>query len=60
MQAAVCFVSAEVAELATVPNPPPQVRCLAAQAFIPRLQGHDSVDLLSQLLGVRASQDRAE
>lgn len=60
VQAAVCFVLAEVAELATVPNPLPQVRCLAAQAFVPGLQGHNSVDLLSQLLGVGASQDRAK
>lgn len=60
MQAAVCFVLAEVAELTTVPNPLPQVRCLAAQALIPGLQGHNSVDLLSQLLGVGALQDRAK
>lgn len=33
---------------------------LAAQAFVPGLQGHDSVDLPSQLLGVAAPQDGAK
>lgn len=59
MQAAVCFVLAEVAELATVPNPLTRSARLVAQAFR-SLGCRDTTQwiFLSQLLGA-GPQDRA-